>query len=148
MLFVSLRGVQIGTEKLAINQRSGGQLCTRFLGSQVHADGSGPGSQVHAGLLLSPVRSIFCACVRLLCVFQFCVSHVRGPFCVFSVLGSWTKKHQKTGPFYSPCDVVQHAFVLVSCHSFCPCMLRAFVFLCVSCLGSWHIRPSAPRISA
>ena len=26
---------------------SGGRLCTRFLGSQVHADGSGPGSQVH-----------------------------------------------------------------------------------------------------
>ena len=29
-------------------QRSGGRLCTRFLGSQVHADGSAPGSQVHA----------------------------------------------------------------------------------------------------
>ena len=28
--------------------RSGGRLCTRFLGSQVHADGLGPGSQVHA----------------------------------------------------------------------------------------------------
>ena len=27
---------------------SGGRLCTRFLGSQVHADGPGPGSQVHA----------------------------------------------------------------------------------------------------
>ena len=27
---------------------SGGRLCTRFLGSQVHADGSRPGSQVHA----------------------------------------------------------------------------------------------------
>ena len=29
-------------------KRSGGRLCTRFLGSQVHADGSGPGSQGHA----------------------------------------------------------------------------------------------------
>ena len=63
-------------------QWSGGRLCTRILGSQVHADGSGPesqvqaevwrpGSQVHAG---SCWRACFLAFVKAIC---------------FTVLGSW-----------------------------------------------------------
>ena len=126
MLFVSLRGVQIGTEKLAINQRSGGQLCTRFLGSQVHADGSGPGSQVHAGLLLSPVRSIFCACIRLLCVFQFCVSHVRGPV-FFQFMGHGQKNIKKQVPF--TLLVTWYNMLLSLCHA------TLFVLVCYALLS-------------
>ena len=84
--------------------RSGGRLCTRILGSQVHADGSAPKSQVHAEVWCPGSQVHAGSCWRALCgAALFCPwalpllccwvqplfasgRHARAPLCVLQFL--------------------------------------------------------------